>query len=175
MFIRIKQIKKNGKCYKYGYLVENKWMKRGNKGAKQKVKGYLGKVVDIDKEKDHDFFTYYNIRDVKDYLKENTRNDIINDLIRLTLYNHGFTEEGDGMVHHTIVFDGKEIKDKDTGKHVVIPMNEGYMCSHTISRLVQYNKKKKDEQEKGYELAKYFVEAGLAIPQELFVGMFRLF
>lgn len=42
MFIRIKNIKaKNGDIYPYYYLVENMWTP---KGARQKVKAYLGRV-----------------------------------------------------------------------------------------------------------------------------------
>lgn len=47
MFMRVKSIKKNGKCYSYLYLVKNYWDKE-KKGSRQKVILYMGKVIGME-------------------------------------------------------------------------------------------------------------------------------
>ena len=89
-FVRTKKIKGN----EYAYIVENKWKKRGNK-VKQKTKKYLGRVYRFDRVNVMDFYEHYDISDVDEYLKQNSKDKIILDLIKLGLFNYGF-EEKDG-------------------------------------------------------------------------------
>ena len=63
-FIRTKKIK----GYEYAYIVENTWKKRGCK-VKQKTKKYLGRVYRHDKINTKDFFEFYNIENIKEYLR----------------------------------------------------------------------------------------------------------
>ena len=67
MYLRTKAIrnKKTGTIYRYAYAVENKWRRKkgGGKGAKQKVKHYLGKVYSFSLAQDTDFFPFIGIGD----------------------------------------------------------------------------------------------------------------
>ncbi len=65
--------------------------KRGRKGSRQKVKGYLGRVYFPDKKESKDFFEHYNIEDIGKYTEDNKHNRtrIVNELIKLELLNHG--------------------------------------------------------------------------------------
>ena len=94
-FIRTKKI--NGK--EYAYLVSNKWYKRKhkgkNKGPRQKVSKYLGRVYVFNKVNDKDFLTFKNIKDLEQYLKNNSNNrsSIFKDLIEWELWRHSINKE----------------------------------------------------------------------------------
>ena len=64
MYIRKKAIKnkKTGTIYHYAYAVENRWRK---KGARQKVKHYLGKVHFFSLGVPIDFFVYCGVQEQK--------------------------------------------------------------------------------------------------------------
>ena len=160
-FIRTKNIA--GK--EYAYLVENKWYKRRhkgkNKGPRQKVSKYLGRVYRFNKEKDIDFFSFKNINNLEQYLKNNSnnKNQIFRDLVEWELFSHGINKK-----EFTINFSNKKIiKGK---KEVSLRINEGFLNSFTLNRL--FGLKFGDS----YYLAKCFVEAGIEIPKEVFVGVF---
>lgn len=174
MFIRIKNIKKNGKVYSYAYIVENKWRKRVKVGARQKVRGYLGKVYRLEKKADHDFLDYYKIQDIKSYIKNNNKNKIITDLIKLALINHGFKEKEKVLTNKDITFDliNKQFIDKEATKKIVLAINDGFFCKETLHKLLK-GRFLGTEKEAGYKLAKAFVEAGIKVPKEVFVGIFE--
>ena len=158
-FIRIKKI--NGK--EYAYLVENRWYKRKfkgkNKGSRQKVSKYLGKVYFFDKQGNQDFLNYKNINDLEHYLKSNNRSRVIKDMVEWQLFLH-IIDKND----FTIDLNNKKImKGK---KNVSLKLNEGFLNNYTLSRL--FTLKSNDS----YYLAKCFVEAGIEVPKEIFVGLF---
>ena len=158
-FTRIKKINNA----EYAYLVENKWYKRGfkskGKGSRQTVSKYLGKVYSFNKGNEQDFFQYKNINDAKQYLIDNNSEEIIKDLIRWELYRHNID-----INEFNINFSNKKVmKGK---KEVSLRINEGFLNSYTLRRL--FNLKKEDS----FYLAKCFVEAGIEIPKEIFVGLF---
>ena len=67
----------------------------------------------------------------------------------------------------SIDFNNKKIINKNNNnKEISLRMNEGFLNSFTLARL--FNLKSGDS----YYLAKCFVEAGIEIPQEVFVGVF---
>lgn len=174
MFIRIKRIKKKDKAYSYAYIVANRWMKRSRR-SKQKVKKYLGRVYSLDKLKNNDFFKFYSIADVKDYVKNNSKKKIINELIRFELINHGFKEQDELLVNENIYFNKKDnelfVNKDNPNKKIVLAMNEGFLCNETIQKL--FSRFEGDEREVGFKLANAFVEAGLKIPEEVFVGIYE--
>jgi hypothetical protein len=180
-FIRVKEIgKKHGIKYKYAYLVENKWRKRikgGKKGSRQRVSKYLGKVVKLNKEKDISFFNFLKLSDINSYL-EKSKAEIIDDLIRYELFLHGF-EEKEGIMLKNELSLGFDIKRKRfvnaNGKpeNTVIEINEGFLCEHTILKLLDFKKIDDDDHYTGIGLAKAFLEAGLKVPEEIFVGYFN--
>ena len=158
-FIRVKKIA--GK--EYAYLVENKWYKRRhkgkNKGPRQKVSKYLGKVYRFNKEKDIDFFSFKNINNLEQYLKNNNKNKIFRDLVEWELFRHNINNK-----EFIIDFTNKKImKGK---KEISLRMNEGFLNSFTLGRLFNINSND------SYYLAKCFVEAGIEVPKEVFVGLF---
>ncbi len=77
MFVRIKKIKNQ----EYAYLVKNEWT---SKGARQRVKKYLGKTIRPQRIKTNS----YLVDEKKKY------SIIIKDLIKHELENHKATEKG---------------------------------------------------------------------------------
>ena len=158
-FIRIKKI--NGQ--EYAYLVENKWYKRGlgskGKGSRQSSSKYLGKVHHFEKASEQDFFSYKGIASPEEYIVNTSQDEVIKDLIRWEVQRHNV----DTTQFH-IDFNGKRIT-KD-GKEVALKLNEGFLCSYTMRRL--FNLKK----EESFYLARCFIEAGIGIPKEIFIGLF---
>lgn len=169
MYIRKKRIK----GYEYAYLVQNRWKK--HKGSRQKVKGYLGRVYKADKVKEQDFFRYTGILDLNQYLASKDTKHIIRDLLRWELSNHGFMDMGNGIWQKgNICFDFAQhslfLKGGQKIKPMVLEMNEGFMCSQTLARLISFNAK--NSVREGYRLAQLFLEAGILVPKEIFVGIF---
>jgi len=158
-FIRIKKINSN----EYAYLVENKWYKNKSKGKdkgpRQKVSKYLGRVYTFEKENRPEFYEYKKIEDIEQYIVNTTQESIIKDLIRWELHRHNInSEEFEVNFSNKKVYKGK--------KEVSIRINEGFLCSYTLRRL--FNLKKEDS----YYLAKSFIDAGIEIPKEVFIGLF---
>ncbi len=169
MFIRIKNVKnKQGKIYPYAYLVDNKWYKRGTKnkgkGSRQKVTKYLGRVYEFDVLKEEDFFSYNNIENYNEYIKKNNRRKIINDIIKWELYRHAISKDEFEVDY----INSKITKNK---KKASIKINEGILNSFTWKRLINFKFSGK-QREDGINLAKFFVEAGLEVPKEIFIGLF---
>jgi len=167
-FIRTKKIK----GAEYAYIVENKWRKRRKNKVKQITSKYLGRVFRFDRVSVLDFFEFYKIEDINKYLDEKSKYDILVDLIKLELSNHGF-EEKDGMLgKEGCCFDLNEKRVRTSrSKKIAIAMNEGFLTNYAIKKILRFEAF--DEEEDGYLLAKLFVEAGLNIPKEVFVGYFR--
>lgn len=158
-FIRIKKINGND----YAYLVENKWYKRGfkskGKGSRQKVGKYLGRVYFFDKVDDGDFLSFKKIDGFEEYIINNNQDDVIKDLVRWEMFRHNIDAD-----EFNVNFNNKKIiRGK---KEVSLRLNEGFLNSYTLRRL--FNLKSNDS----LYLAKCFVEAGIEIPKEIFVGLF---
>jgi len=165
-FIRTKKIK--GK--EYAYIVENRWKKRGNR-VKQKTKKYLGRVYRFDRTNMMDFYGFYNISDVEEYLKNKNKEDIINDLIKLELFNYGFQEKDGIWQKESVFFDFRNKKVyNEKNKSIALAFNEGFLSDFTIKRILNF---RAEIEEDGYILAKLFVEAGIAVPKEVFVGYYK--
>jgi len=179
-FIRVKNIGKNGQNYRYAYLVENKWRKRikcGKKGSRQKVSKYLGKVLKLERVSEIEFFDFLKVNDPTEYLKK-TKVELIEDLINYELTNIGFKSQNGILKKENLLFNIKEKKFvglKTKENRVVIEMNEGFFCSYTLRRLVNFRKDNSyvDEHLVGVELAKAFLEAGVRVPKEVFIEFFN--
>jgi len=183
-YIRVKKIRKKGKDkeYRYAYLVENRWKKRvrkgSKKGARQKVKAYLGKVHDFERIDDKEFISHFSVDDVKEHFDEHGMAKIVKDLVRLELMNHGFEENGDFYASGDLAvyisnkdFFIKNLKaEKD--RKIVLMMNEGFLCKETFEKLLNF-KAKGDPKEVGLSLGNTLLEAGLKVPNEIFVEMFN--
>ena len=188
-FVRVKSIKKNGQEYRYAYLVSSRWKKRnrrGGRGSRQKVMGYLGRVLTPERVYDFDLFEQVGIDNADQYLSTHSRKDVLDDLVGIALLNHGFSEEGGSrFAFQNLIFDffdyrfywqqglddkGKPIAGKEV--KVAVAMHEGFLCHDTLKRVWK-GKFLGTEREVGLELAKAFVLSGLAVPQEIFVGYFE--
>ncbi len=204
-FIRIKRIN----SIEYAYLVSNVWRKRlrrtekkredmenpkdntekeikerPKKGSRQKVSKYLGKVVRlllIAERKEKNFFEFIDVKNNANYL-ENSKKEIINDLVRFELWKRGFENKGSecaGMIgNEEFNFDlstTKFIGNDGNEKRIVVEMNEGFLCKYTLRSILNFKIRKDayDEREIGVELAKAFLEAGLNVPKEIFVAYFE--
>ena len=152
VFFRIKKIK--GK--EYAYIVANEW---GKKGSRQKVKGYLGRVYRFDLKNNVEFFQFVKAESIEQYINKNNENKIMNDLIEWELFRFGVNKN-----EFELDFSNKKIK-----KNTVIAINDGFLCNLTLKNLLEF--KPEDEQNDGYRLARAFVEAGIKVPQEIFVGI----
>ncbi len=167
-FIRTKKIKGN----EYAYIVENKWRKRRKNKVKQIMSKYLGRVYRFDRNSVIDFFEFYSIEDVNKYINGKSKYDILLDLIKLELSNHGFEEKDELLVKEGCYFDLNERRVRTSrSKKVAIAMNEGYLTNYAIKKILRFEAF--DEEEDGYLLAKLFIEAGINIPKDVFVGFFR--
>jgi len=172
-FIRKKRIQNK----EYAYIVENRWRKRvakgSKRGARQKVKGYLGRVLKVSPKQELDFVSHFCSDGVEEYVKANDKKVIILDLVKFELLRHGFEEAGKLLSNGEIFFDldsNEFSANEGKVKKLVLELNEGFMCKETIESLV--NLKIKENEDSGFKLANAFVEAGLKIPEEVFVGFF---
>lgn len=156
MFFRIKKIK--GK--EYMYIVENSW---NRKGSRQKVKGYIGRVYRFGLKNNVGFSEYIN-QNIQDYIENNTKNKVMSDLVEWELFKFGIDKNEFAIdLTNTIL--------QKNRRNVALLLNEGFMCSRTLKNLLEF-KAERDEEEDGYRFARCFVEAGIKVPQEVFVGLF---
>lgn len=169
MFIRIKKIKN----YEYAYKVKNSW---SEKGARQKVVGYLGRVLRFDKVRNEDFSYFIaNILKEKDfvnYLDTKSFQEIAMDLPRWELYKLGFNKKGDTYKTENATLELKDNHLSSRGKDVVIALNDGFLCGENMRRIKSFNVKG-DEEDVGIKLAEAFVEAGIGVPKDVFVKLFE--
>ena len=169
-FFRIKKIK--GK--EYAYIVENKWKRtaksvhalRGVKpiGSRQKVKGYIGRAYRFDLNSDVDFLKFAESQNTDEYLNKRDIKKIINDLIEWEFFKFNIDER-----QFCIEINDKKVQRNK--KDIALLINDGFMCSLTLKNLLEF-KIENDEENDGYRLARAFVEAGIKVPQDIFIGLF---
>jgi len=164
-FIRIKKIK--GK--EYAYVVENKWK---GKGARQKVRGYLGRVVRLQRGSDSNFFEYFKIVKKEEYLKNISKDDLIANLVKLELINHGFVEDKGLLRNGDITVDLSKIEVSKRKRKVALAMNDGFLANLTLKKIIGFNETG-SQAELSLKLAKAFVEAGVNVSEELFVAVYE--
>ena len=158
VYIRIKKI--NTKPY--AYLVESK-------NSRQKVKKYLGRVYELEPKVINLENKIIRGRDQSSFLLQ---------LALRELNNLGFKSKG--VKHHYKNFTfcskkftlQKKTKSK-TVKETVIALNDGYLSSFTLQRILNFEKSK-DLRADAEVLAKYFLEAGFQISHENFISYYRL-
>jgi len=153
-FYRVKKIK--GKPYLY--IVNNKWTK---KGPRQKVSKYIGRVYSFTKSLDKSFKDYIG-KETSIYLYENSKEEIISDLIRWELYKHRV---------RGINIDIKKRSITRNGRKVAIRINEGFLCDESLTSLIDFVPE--GNKNDGFRLAKAFVDAGIAVPKDVFVETFK--
>ncbi|MEM4267850.1 MAG: hypothetical protein QXK37_03370 [Candidatus Woesearchaeota archaeon] len=163
MFIRVKVVK--GK--KYAYLVKNTW-KHGS--ARQKVSKYLGKVHTLLQVKNIDFETFVE-KPIEEYLQASPRK-IILDLVARELINHGFEKRRGVWIRESLEINLYSVSFKENRKPFVLHINGDYLCPYTLRKLLNF-KSSNDEVSVGKELAKAFISAGIAVPENIFIEVFQ--
>ena len=156
-FLRVKKIKNK----EYAYIVKNEWKK---KSSRQKVKGYLGRVHRFSLKNDIDFLQHINAENTEHYISQNDVKKIISDLVEWEFFRFGIDKR-----EFDIDLSNKKIQKKN--KNVVLIINEGFMCSATLKNLVEF-RAENDEENGGWKFARAFVDAGIKVPHEIFVGLF---
>ena len=179
-YIRKKRV--NGK--EYAYVVSNNWRKR-KKDARQKVKGYLGRVFKVEKISEIGF-SHFLIKmgriskeeELQDYLDANNKDKVIKDLLVFELQSHGFSSLTAGLyAKEGLHFNADNLclfhkEGNKVNENVVLEMNEGFLCEKTLKKLVNFKVSDKNVDNLSYEFTKACVESGLKIPEEVFVGLF---
>ncbi len=152
-FIRIKKINNNN----YAYLVETQ---STSKGPRQKVKQYLGKVFELELNNQTDIKSRLENKNKKFFL----RSLILNEISTL-----------DFEANKIISFCSNKftITNKKNKKEAIIKLNDGYLSSFTLQRLLNFKKTNNLNQD-AISLAKYFLEAGINISKENFVKFYQL-
>lgn len=158
-FVRVKRISGG----EYAYLVENSWTDRG---ARQKVGKYLGRVHRPEKAKSEGLGAFLGISDLGKHIRSKDFKAVAADLVKLELHNHG-VKEGDFEVN----FDNLSVRDS-RGKGVAISMNSGFLCSHTLNRLLEYDA---DKDYSGYLLADLITAAGIVPEHDVFIELYGKF
>ena len=141
----------------YAYLVENRWSKAK---ARQRVKQYLGRVYSSDKQP-VDFFSYLGITDLDSYMSKDFL-AVLADLVSWELHQHR---------HDEVTVNVSECRVAHDGRCIVVKMNDGYLCDFTMQQIIKAHKTLLEDVP-GNELATAFVNAGIAIPKELFVELY---
>jgi len=161
-YIRIKDVTKtNGKRYTYAYLVKSTWRKR--KAPKQKTLKYLGKL--------------YTPKIIENRLicinHNHSKEELYRELVRIELLNHGYKEKREGVLQHEdcyvdlkrLLFYNKE------GKEIVLQTNRGFLCNHSIQRLIDYTHGKDKKTQR--QFAKMLELSGLDLEPEEFVELYE--
>lgn len=160
VFVRTKQI--SGK--EYGYLVSNSWT---GSGPRQKVSGYLGRVIRPEKAKSEDLKAFLGLtseQEMREWIGKSSFREIAAALIMLELSNHKI----DGGSKLKINAGTAEFAD-DKGRKLVFALNDGFLCGHTAKKLLEYDAA---ADYTGYNLADALTAAGIAAEKDLFISLF---
>lgn|SRR3989338_947860 len=172
MFIRLKTRKQGDKTLSYAYLVSSKHRK---KGAKQKVIRYLGKVYSFERTKNRSFDDFIN-GPAESFISLKPLKTSLIGLVKLELENHDFTRisknkyaKGKLLVNLST----KDVKDISNSKPVCIAINDGYLTSYTLSKMLNFKAPEALERDVGKALAKRILAAGVLLDQGIFVLLFQ--
>ena len=156
-YIRIKKINNKN----YAYLVETQ---KTIRGPRQKVKKYLGRVYDFEK---NGFNNGPNIN-------QKSKKKFLQELIIEELISFGFKNKN-RLSNKKIMFcpNNFTITKVKNNKEAVIRSNDGYIASFTLQRLLNFKRTDNLDQDAN-NLAKNFLEAGINISEENFIKFYQL-
>ncbi|PIN76344.1 hypothetical protein COV17_02885 [Candidatus Woesearchaeota archaeon CG10_big_fil_rev_8_21_14_0_10_36_11] len=155
-YIRTKSINKN----MYAYVVESTTTP---KGPRQNVKQYLGRV----------YTTTKNEMQKKKGITAKNTTDFLRQLASRELYAHGFTIKRNNVEFSNVLFSQKSFTLQNGKKNVVVKLNEGYLCHHTLQKIQKFTKTD-DVAKDGFVLARLIIEAGMTISEEEFIHFYKL-
>ncbi|MBI2144047.1 hypothetical protein HYU17_02755 [Candidatus Woesearchaeota archaeon] len=161
-FVRVKRI--NNK--EYAYLVANSWT---GSGPRQKVAKYLGRVIRPEKAKNEGLAGFLGLTsdsETASWLQKSCFREIAAALVMLELENHNCG--GNGLKTNA---EKAEFLD-EKGKNVVFAINDGFLCSHTAKKLLEYDAEQAAADYSGYSLADSLTAAGIAVDKDVFISLF---
>ncbi|MEK6867550.1 MAG: hypothetical protein AABX98_01890 [Nanoarchaeota archaeon] len=139
---------------------------------------YLGKVYTLSKTNTASFETF--CKEENKNLENAGLKAIIQALMEWTLWQHSFIK--DPLIQKKwllengkIVGDPEKLKITSGKKEVTLKINDGYMNSFTLKELlnIQIKKKTEEQRQAATSLAKAFVDAGIQVPQDIFIEVFQ--
>jgi hypothetical protein len=155
MFVRSKTIK--GK--RYAYLVHNLWRR---KKAKQKVKKYLGRVIQLKQ-----------IQNLEPAQGKDSK-EFVHSLLTRQLKACGFTQRTKNrFLKDAIEVDIVKGNVKADDKEIVLSLNGGYLYTKTL-RDIRRLRHDPIEQRPGTNIAETFIKAGIQITQEEFIQLYQI-
>ncbi len=153
MFVRVKKIKGRP----YAYLVENEWTPWG---SRQRVSKYLGKTQTLSRFSE-------GLAELPTGLQP-----AIVEAVAQELSNHGFVREGNLLKQENVTVDLNEKTVRQNTKKIVLGMNEGYLCDHTLQQLLTFTPEERQD-ESAKKLASRVLEAGLKLSNEQFLHLYE--
>jgi hypothetical protein len=158
MFVRTKKV--NGNVY--AYFVKNRWL---NGRTAQTTMKYIGRVYPFSVTSDVEFMQFSGLEG-----KSVTNKELLKSLVEWELFKHGFKKGKNFWVNGEISVNSDSFSFSKNGKEVALAFNEGFLSKATVNRILNFAVSDKDED--GYSFAKAFVEAGINVPQPVFVHIF---
>ncbi len=153
MFVRVKKIKGRP----YAYLVENEWTPWG---SRQRVSKYLGKTQTLSRYSE-------GLAELPIGLQP-----AIVEAVAQELSNHGFIRDGNLLKQENVIVDLNEKTVRQNTKKIVLGMNEGYLCDHTLQQLLTFTPEERQD-ENAKKLASLVLEAGLKLSNEQFLHLYE--
>ena len=169
MYVRIKTRKtSSGKIHKYAYLVSSKRRRKSKRPPKQKVIAYLGKVIQLE----------YNHEPILNTSLKQPRK-AIEDLLIQILTTSGFKKHS----QDSRILEKDQIQvnlrnlttaSKNNKKPLCLAINEGFISSPTLKKLLNYKVPQKKETDIGFDLAKKLISCGIKPKKDDFVSLYNL-
>jgi hypothetical protein len=138
MFVRRKILKGNP----YGYLVENTWT---DKGPRQKVVEYLGRIHDVDEKEAMDLSSVEDADILSAVVEHEVSEDIQVDLKKRTVQKNG--------------------------ESIVLGLNGGVLCDQTLAQVFK-GLHTRNESRPGIAFATALRNAGLRIDKQSFIQLY---
>jgi hypothetical protein len=105
-------------------------------------------------------------------ISESDFKDTIMKLVEFELMKNGFKRQKNKLKKEDFTFDIENIKFLKAKQNVIFEANEGFLCEFTLNKLMNF-KARGHEEKVGFDLANALLEAGLAVPQEIFINIFE--
>ena len=132
----------------------NKYNKK-KRQSRQTAKTYLGRVI---------------------YLSQTgqpIKAKSINQSITKELLDRQFEQESSKLRYEDIVVDLKNKTVTKSNKPVCLEMNQGFMCNHTLDKLINFTPPKSTNLGVAKAFASALIDAGINIDQEAFISIFN--
>jgi hypothetical protein len=164
MFVRAKLIKGT----KYAYLVNNIWK---DDKVKQKVKKYLGKIIDFDKLYVENQNFVSKTSDDFDWMMPTKL--LFREIISEEFLRRGFKRKGWQLIKNDLIINLSTCKITQDEKDVVLFMNGRYLYDSLIKELENFYEPEDEYAQKGEKLAQAFSDCGISIEKDVFIKLYQ--